>query len=165
MLPPQLAEQVETPAGTRSVAVGTPLRMPTRTAGPDADNQARCRPVTANAADPSAPAVAAVDGSAVTAWTPDTDPATPSTLTVQLADTPTLNQATLTWLDARPLAPLRAPGPRRGNLADGGDGAGHADMVDRVSFDAVAGDAVRLRIPATRFGGQNPKLAELAVSG
>jgi hypothetical protein len=24
---------------------------------------------------------------------------------------------------------------------------------------------VRLRIPATRFGGQNPKLAELAVTG
>jgi hypothetical protein len=29
----------------------------------------------------------------------------------------------------------------------------------------LAGDAVRLWIPATRFGGQNPKLAELAVSG
>jgi hypothetical protein len=29
----------------------------------------------------------------------------------------------------------------------------------------VAGDAVRLRIPATCFGGQNPGLAELAVSG
>jgi hypothetical protein len=40
-----------------------------------------------------------------------------------------------------------------------------ADLVDKVSFDPVAGDAVRLRIPATRFGGQNPKLAELAVTG
>jgi hypothetical protein len=40
-----------------------------------------------------------------------------------------------------------------------------ADLVDKVTFGAVAGDAVRLRIPATRFGGQNPKLAELAVSG
>ena len=34
-----------------------------------------------------------------------------------------------------------------------------------VIFEAVAGDAVRLRIPATRFGGENPKLAELAVAG
>jgi hypothetical protein len=84
--------------------------------------------------------VAAVDGSAVTAWTPDFDPATPSTLTVRLDGTPTLGQATLTWLDARPLAAY--------------------ELQARV-----AGDAVRLRIPATRFGGQNPKLAELAVSG
>ena len=109
MLPPQLA----------TVSAGAPLTVPTRTAGPDDDNLARCRPVTANAADPSAPAVAAVDGSTVTAWTPGTDPATPSTLTVRLA----------------------------------------------VIFEAVAGDAVRLRIPATRFGGENPKLAELAVAG
>jgi hypothetical protein len=40
-----------------------------------------------------------------------------------------------------------------------------AELVDKVSFEPVAGDAVRLRIPATRFGGENPKLAELAVSG
>jgi hypothetical protein len=40
-----------------------------------------------------------------------------------------------------------------------------ADLVDKVSFDPVATDAVRLRIPATRFGGQNPELAELAVTG
>jgi hypothetical protein len=93
------------PAGTRTVSVGAPLTMPTRTAGPDGDDLARCRPVTANAADPSGPAVAAVDGSTVTAWTPGTDPATPSTLTVRLAGTPTLGHATLTWLDARPMAP------------------------------------------------------------
>ena len=110
--------QVETPAGTRTVSVGAPLQVPTRTAGPDADDLARCRPVTANAADPSFPAVAAVDGSTVTAWTPGTDPATPSTLTVRLAGTPTLAHATLTWLDARPLAPYTlqvarpAPGGR-----------------------------------------------------
>jgi len=36
---------VETPAGTRTVSVGTPLRMATRTAGPDAGNLARCQPV------------------------------------------------------------------------------------------------------------------------
>jgi hypothetical protein len=32
-----------------------------------------------------------------------------------------------------------------------------AGLVDQVRFEAVAGDAVRLRIPATRFGGQSPK--------
>jgi hypothetical protein len=40
-----------------------------------------------------------------------------------------------------------------------------ADLVDTVSFDPVAGDAVRLKIPATRFGGQDPELAELAATG
>jgi hypothetical protein len=40
-----------------------------------------------------------------------------------------------------------------------------ADVVDQVSFEPVAGDAVRPQIPATRFGGQDPRLAELAVSG
>jgi F5/8 type C domain len=147
------------------VSVEAPLSMPTRAAGPDADNQARCRPVTANAADPSAPAAAAVDGSAVTAWTPDTDPATPSTLTVRLDGTPTLGQATLTWLDARPLAPYEVQVRVAGAWRTVATVAATADMVDKVSFDPVAGDAVRLRIPATRFGGQNPRLAELAVSG
>jgi hypothetical protein len=37
-------------------------------------------------------------------------------------------------------------------------------VVDEVAFEPVTGDAVRLQIPATRFGGQNPKLAELEVS-
>jgi hypothetical protein len=121
--------------------------------------------VTVNAADPSAPAVAAVDGSAVTAWTPDTDPATPSTLTVRLDGTPTLGQATVTWLDARPLAPYELQVRVAGTWRTVATVAATADMVDKVSFDPVAGDAVRLRIPATRFGGQNPKLAELAVRG
>ena len=156
---------VETPAGTRTVSVGAPLNLPTRTAGPDAGNLARCRPVAANAADPSAPAVAAVDGSTVTGWTPDTDPATPSTLTLRLDGTHTLGHATLTWLDARPLAPYEVQVRTAGAWRTVATVAATADLVDKVSFDPVAGDAVRLRIPATRFGGQNPKLAELAVTG
>jgi hypothetical protein len=147
------------------VAVGAPLNLPTRTAGPDAGNLARCRPVAANAADPSAPAVAAVDGSTVTGWTPDTDPATPSTLTVRLDGTHTLGHATLTWLDARPLAPYEVQVRTGGAWRTVATVPATADLVDKVSFDPVAGDAVRLRIPATRFGGQNPKLAELAVTG
>jgi hypothetical protein len=156
---------VETPAGTRTVTVGAPLRLPTRTAGPNGGDLARCRPVTANAADPSAPAVAAVDGSLVTGWTPGTDPATPSTLTVNLAGTPTLGHATLTWLDARPLAPYTLQVRTAGAWRTVATVSAAADMVDKVAFAAVAGDAVRVQIPATRFGGQDPKLAELAVGG
>jgi trehalose/maltose hydrolase-like predicted phosphorylase len=157
--------QVETPSGTRTVSAEAPLSVPTRTAGPDDDNLARCRPVTANAADPSAPAVAAIDGSTVTAWTPGTDPATPSTLTVRLAGTPTLGQATLTWLDARPLAPYEVQVRAGGVWRTVATVRATMDLVDKVTFEAVAADAVRLRIPATRFGGENPKLAELVVAG
>ena len=146
------------------MSAGAPLTMPTRTAGPDGDNLARCRPVTANAADPSAPA-AAVDGSAVTGWTPDTDPATPSTLAVRLAGTATLGRATLTWLDARPLAPYEVQVRTAGAWRTVATVPATSGMVDQVGFGPVAGDAVRLRIPATRFGGQNPKLAGLAVRG
>jgi hypothetical protein len=103
--------------------------------------------------------VAAVDGSTVTGWTPDTDPATPSTLTVRLDGTPTLAHATLTWLDARPLAPYEVQVRTGGAWRTVATVTATADLVDKVSFDPVAGDAVRLRIPATRFGGQNPKLA------
>jgi hypothetical protein len=99
------------------------------------------------------------------AWTPDTDPATPSTLTVRLAGTPTLGQATLTWLDARPLAPYEVQLRTAGAGRTVATVSATADMVDKVAFEPAAGDALRLRIPATRFGGQNPKLAELTVSG
>jgi hypothetical protein len=109
--------------------------------------------------------VAAVDGSTVTAWTPGTDPATPSTLTVRLAGSPTLGQATLTWLDARPLAAYDVQVRTEGAWRTVATVGASTDLVDKVTFEAVAGDAVRLRIPATRFGGENPKLAELAVAG
>jgi hypothetical protein len=101
----------------------------------------------------------------VTAWTPGTDPATPSTLTVRLAGTPTLGQATLTWLDARPLAPYEVQVRAGGVWRTVATVRATMDLVDKVTFEAVAGDAVRLRIPATRFGGENPKLAEVVVSG
>src|SRR4029453_3317344 len=69
--------QGETPAGTATLSAGAPLTVPTRTAGPDDDNLARCRPVTANAADPSAPAGAAGGGRARTPRTPAPTPAPP----------------------------------------------------------------------------------------
>jgi trehalose/maltose hydrolase-like predicted phosphorylase len=154
---------VQTPAGTSTVSVGSPVSVQTRTVGTTAENLARCRPATANAADPSAPPAAAVDGSLVTAWASDADPATPSSLKVTLADPATVSSVTATWQDARPLAPYAvqvATGSGWHTVATVPASAGN---VDAVTFDPITADAVRLQIPATRFGGQNPRLAELAV--
>lgn len=156
---------VQTPAGRRTLAPGAPLTLPTRTAGPTSQDLARCRPVTATAADPSQPAGAAVDGSLVTSWSSGLDPAQPSVLTVRLAGAPTLRRATLTWLAARPLATYALQ-----VLADGGWRTvarvpGSSSLVDTVAFPPVRADAVRLQLPATRFGGKNPQLAELVVTG
>ena len=79
--------------------------------------------------------------------------------------TPTLGHATLTWLDARPLAPYELQIRTAGAWRTVATVPATTNMVDEVTFEPVAGDAVRLQIPATRFGGQNPKLAELAVRG
>jgi hypothetical protein len=38
-----------------------------------------------------------------------------------------------------------------------------ADPADKIRLVPVAGDAVHLPIPATRFGGQDPRAAELVV--
>jgi trehalose/maltose hydrolase-like predicted phosphorylase len=156
---------VETPAGTRPLSVGAPVTMPTRTAGPTADNLARCRPAAATDADPSAPAAAVVDGSPATAWTSGTDPATPSTVTVTLAGGQAIAGATATWLDARPLAPYRLQVRVAGAWRTVATVRPQGGDVDTISFAPVVADAVRLRLPATRLGGENPRLAELTVSG
>ena len=130
----------------RRPAAGQPRPLPARAASAD---------------DASAPADAAVDGSLVTAWASGEDPATPATLTVSIAGT--ISRATLTWDESRPLAPYalqaRVGGAWRTVATVRGTGE-----VDEVSFAPVAADAVRLRIPATRQAGENPRLAELAVA-
>ena len=83
---------------------------------------------------------------------------------MRLAGTPTLGHATLTWLVARPMAPYEVQVRTAGAWRTVATVPATADMVDEVAFGPVAGDAVRLQIPATRFGGQNPKLAELEMS-
>ena len=157
------AMRIETPAGTRILTPGSPLTLPTRSADATADDLTRCRPATSNAADPSAPAVAAVDGSTVTAWTPGTDPATPSTLTVALARSSLLRSATLAWQEARPLAPYQVQVRTAGAWRTVATVRSGTAMTDRVAFAPVTGDAVRVVIPTTRYGGQNPRLAELTV--
>jgi trehalose/maltose hydrolase-like predicted phosphorylase len=157
------AATMETPAGTRTLSTGAPVSLPTRIVGPTAENLARCRPASATDADPSAPAAAAVDGSPATAWTSDADPATPSALTVRLAAPATIARATATWQEARPLGPyrlqLRSAGAwRTVALVRAGEGD-----VDTIAFAPRVADAVRVRLPATRLGGENPRLAELTV--
>jgi F5/8 type C domain/Glycosyl hydrolase family 65, C-terminal domain len=158
------AATVETPAGTRTLSVGAPVTLPTRTAGPTADNLVRCRPATATDADLSGPAAAAVDGSPATVWTSDADPATASTVTVTLPGAQTIAGATTTWLDARPLAPYRLQVRAAGAWRTVATVRAEDRDVDMISFAPVVADAVRLRLPATRLGGENPRLAELTVS-
>ncbi|MDX6323904.1 MAG: hypothetical protein QOK15_258, partial [Nocardioidaceae bacterium] len=154
---------VESPSGNHQVSVGSPLRLPTRTAGPTAADVVRCQPATANAADPSAPAEAAVDGSPATAWWSGTDPAIDTSLTVSLPSARTVSRATVTWQDARPLAPYRLQVRTGGSWRTVATVTASSRLVDHVSFVAVSAQAVRILIPAARFGGAEPRLAELSV--
>lgn len=154
---------VETSDGARALAVGAPASLPTRTAGPTADNLVLCRPASASAADPSGPAAAAVDGSAVTSWTSDADPATPSTLAVRLTGPSTIGRVSATWQEARPLAPYRVQARTGGRWRTVATVPATETEVDTVTFAPVLADALRLRLPSTRLGGQNPRLAELTA--
>ena len=63
---------IESPEGTRTVSLGTPLTL--RTRRPDlvaTDNAARCAPSRATSEEPGLYAEAAVDGNRATAWAPD----------------------------------------------------------------------------------------------
>jgi trehalose/maltose hydrolase-like predicted phosphorylase len=155
------AMTIETPAGPRALAPGAPLTLPTRTAGPLPDNLARCRPARASAEDPSAPAAAAVDGSLVTAWASGADPAKASTLTVQLSGT--ISRATLTWDESRPLAPYTLQARVGGAWRTVATIHAATGERDEVTFAPVTAESVRVRIPATRQAGENPRLAELSV--
>jgi len=156
--------QVESSEGIHTVSVGSPLRLRTRTAGATSDDVVRCQPATANAADPSGPPAAAVDGSLATAWWSGTDPAIDTSLTVELQMSRSVSHATVTWQQARPLAPytlqVRTAGVWRTVATVS---PGNRD-VDQISFAAVTAQAVRVLIPAARYGGREPRLAELSVA-
>ncbi len=156
---------VASPAGTQRLSRSEPVVLRTRQLGLGGPNRALCRPVTVNAADPSFPADAAVDGSVVTAWSPGTDPAEPSRLTVRLARPTTLSRATLSWLGARPLAPYEVQLRSAGSWRTVATVPAGSSLEDEVNLRATPADAVRLRIPATRYGGENPALAELRLIG
>ncbi len=84
---------VETPTGKQTLRVGAPLTLPTALVGASAD-AALCQPASATSADPSFPAVGAVDGSAVTGWQPT---AVPASLSVRLPGAPRLDTVRLSW--------------------------------------------------------------------
>ncbi|WP_395695404.1 discoidin domain-containing protein [Nocardioides sp.] len=157
--------RVHAPDGTRRLAVGAPVTLATRQPHVGSADLALCRPVTAHVttADPSAPPEAAVDGSPATVWGPASDPATPSSLTVELAGRRSVSHAVLVWR-TRPLATYAVQVHHAGAWRTVAHVASTASDTDDVSFAPVTADAVRLRLPPTRRGGDNPLLAELRVT-
>ena len=153
---------LDTPQGPQQLT--STLTLPTRSAQTTTSNLALCRPVRATAEDPSLPAVAAVDGSKVTAWSSGQDPQAPSSLTVRLGDTALIGSARLTWLVARPLGTYSLQARSDEGWVTVANVPGSGSLIDRVRFDALPADALRLRLPATRSGGLNPQLAELVVT-
>ena len=106
-----------------------------------------------------------MDGSLATAWTSGADPATATTLTVQLPDAPTIGRASVVWQkEARPLAAYTLQARSAGTWRTVATVHATTGTTDTVSFTPIAADAVRLRLPATRLGGQNPRLVELIVA-
>ncbi|MFF3953314.1 discoidin domain-containing protein [Streptomyces sp. NPDC001890] len=91
---------VDTPAGPRTLSgtLSLPTRRPDLAATTDA---ARCRPVTASSESPGLYAVAAVDGSPATAWSPD---GAKGALTVDLGRAGAVTSAVPEWADVRPLS-------------------------------------------------------------
>jgi trehalose/maltose hydrolase-like predicted phosphorylase len=156
---------VESPSGAHRTSVGSPLLLRTRTTRAGSADVVRCQPAKANAADPSGPAEAAVDGSLATAWWSGTDPAIDTSLTVSLPAARSVSHATITWQQARPLAPYVLQVRTGGTWRTVATVPASNQMVDRVSFAAVSAQGVRIRIPAARFGGEEPRLAELVVGG
>jgi trehalose/maltose hydrolase-like predicted phosphorylase len=157
--------RVHSSTGSQVLSRSEPLTVPTRQAHANDDNLALCRPASARVttADPSAPPEAAVDGSPATAWAPASDPATASTYTVRLAGPQTVGHATLTWL-IRPLATYRIQIHQRGAWQTVASITGAASGTDQASFPPMATNAVRVRIPPTRFAAENPRLAELVLT-
>ncbi|MCB0894861.1 MAG: discoidin domain-containing protein [Nocardioides sp.] len=156
---------VHTPAGAQPLAAGAPLTLPTRHPEAGSDDLALCRPASAHVttADPSAPPEAAVDGSPATAWGPASDPATPSTFTVRLGGDRTVGHATLSWL-VRPLATYEIQVHRPDGWHTVAEVASSASDADDVAFGVTSADAVRLKLPPTRRGAENPRLAELSLT-
>jgi trehalose/maltose hydrolase-like predicted phosphorylase len=80
---------------SQTVQPGATVSLDTRRPDDQATTDlARCRPATATSQDPSAPAIAAVDGSPLTSWQPAAEPAS---LRVDLGHARSLAELTATW--------------------------------------------------------------------
>lgn len=111
---------------------------------------ARCRPATATSEDPSAPAIAAVDGSPLTSWQPAADNAS---LQVDLGSVRPLNTLTATWeATTRYQVALSTDGRTWRTVADTTD--------PTVNLHGARARHVRVRVTVPD---PNARLAELTI--
>ncbi len=156
---------LKTPEGTHTVSAGRSLSVPT--ARPDVaptNDAVRCQTAKGSSAQPGAPALAAVDGSAATGWQPVSVPATLTTPTG--AGHPAIGRATVVWgrlWPAQPkpnvhpaVRPVRTLRPGAYLLQVSGNGRrwvtvasvrGHRRRVtDTLTFPKIGVRFVRLKI-------------------
>jgi trehalose/maltose hydrolase-like predicted phosphorylase len=149
--------RVEAPDGEHVVSAGLPVALKTRR--PDlepTDNLARCRTATAGSEEPGMYADAAVDGNAVTGWSPASRD---SALTVDLGDAKSIGAVSIQWGSVK---------PANCQVETSFDGqhfspAPPADPAGRLAR-AVRARYVRLDVTGPA-GDQRVRLQELAVRG
>ena len=141
------AVTVDTPSGTRTVAPGAPLVLPTRRPDltPTAD-LARCKPTLADPAT-AEPAEAAADGTDITQWI---GPTSAASIRVDLGTAVPLGQVTVTRSPVTTFAsttggkgttqPTRSAGERVEASADGVTWRTIATVTSPTLTDVVAGD-------------------------
>ncbi|MFZ0040809.1 MAG: discoidin domain-containing protein, partial [Solirubrobacteraceae bacterium] len=183
---------VSTPAGSRTAAVGQPVRV--RTARPDlksTSDAVRCQRAGSSSAQPGAPALAAVDGSPATDWEPTKVPAT---LTVPVKPAKRrIRKVVVAWGQLWPAQPKPnvhpAPKPVKTErpisylLQVSSNGrswrtlktvSGHRGTTDTFHFAPVRARYVRIRITKANLGTvpkskpkqkRYPMLNELTVTG
>ena len=152
---------VRTPRGTFLVRAGKPVRLHTQRPAltPTAD-VARCRPVTASSADPSFPAVGAVDGDATTEWKALSQQAS---LQVDLGSVRSVDRVDIAWGASRGTTYTVSGSPDGTTwltLADAPAGA--ATAITGLSFRAVAARYLRIAVTATTSG-QGAEIDELSA--
>jgi trehalose/maltose hydrolase-like predicted phosphorylase len=149
---------VFTPAGLKTVEMGSDLVLPTRR--PDllpTTDIARCRKITASSSDPGSPSVAAVDGTTATAWVA-TGPQ--ANLTVDLATVSTVNGIRVVRGSREPFSysvQISSDGKQWRKIAESKQ---PVNETDEYSIPGVKAKFVRLV-----FGGPSkPNIAELSVT-
>lgn len=150
---------VQADGTTRTLSGQASMVVPTRR--PDlqtAGDLAQCQPVTASSADPSYPAVGAVDGSSVTSWLPASLPAT---LDVRLSQPRQVSAVQVSW---------GSTGCTACSVWVSGDGqdwqqvatvTGAASSAQTVQFTPVRASFVRLAVSGSSAG--RPYVTDFAV--
>ena len=176
------AMPVTTSSGSREVAAGRPLTLPTRRPDLAATTDAvRCGAAGASSSQPGAPALAAVDGSTATEWQPQSVPAA---LSVPISHGPrSIGTVTLQWGQQWPEPPIPDQSPPAGPVStlratdyvvstslDGHSWHAVAQVADRATgtTDVLTFTPVRARYIAVDItastDGLTPELDELSAS-